>query len=296
MSTLKYRDSNNDYQGFYVKVTDTLPVGSVYLWGGITAPSGYLICDGRAVSRTEYADLFKAIGTNFGSGDGLTTFNIPDYRGRVPVGLDGSDVDFDTIGKKLGSKELQEHSHNYTRAPLYGAEWSGAQDVLAQNTSTGPAITATSNTAGTGNSGNIQPSLVTNYIIKASNKVALERGNVVDSLDGEDTDSAPSVRAVNEALKNFGKKLWEGSFTSGSISVPEAENYSFLVIMAGGVPMFGSKNYGAGGYVQYSGTQLYQQNYRLNYSSGTFIIDTISKGAYDSLGQQQSIEEIYGLF
>lgn len=53
-----------------------------------TAPSGWLICDGSAVSRSTYADLFLAIGTAYGSGDGTTTFNIPDYRGRFMRGFD----------------------------------------------------------------------------------------------------------------------------------------------------------------------------------------------------------------
>lgn len=58
------------------------PAGSVITFAGSTAPSGYLHCDGSAVSRTTYADLFAAIGTAHGSGDGSTTFNLPDYRGR----------------------------------------------------------------------------------------------------------------------------------------------------------------------------------------------------------------------
>ena len=62
------------------------PVGSIIPYGGTTAPSGWLLCQGQAVSRTEYADLFKAIGTAYGSGDDSTTFNIPDLRETVPVG------------------------------------------------------------------------------------------------------------------------------------------------------------------------------------------------------------------
>ena len=53
------------------------PVGSIQAYGGTTAPTGWLICQGQAVSRTEYADLFNAIGTNYGSGDGSSTFNLP---------------------------------------------------------------------------------------------------------------------------------------------------------------------------------------------------------------------------
>lgn len=70
-----------------------IPSGSVFQFAGLNAPYGYLICDGRAVSRTDYADLFSAIGTLYGSGNGSTTFNLPDYRGQFVRGR----VDFTTI-------------------------------------------------------------------------------------------------------------------------------------------------------------------------------------------------------
>lgn len=62
------------------------PIGSIIPYGGANAPNGWLICNGQAVSRTTYADLFDAIGTTFGSGDGSTTFNIPDLRNRAVMG------------------------------------------------------------------------------------------------------------------------------------------------------------------------------------------------------------------
>lgn len=60
--------------------------GMVKMYGGASAPAGWLICDGAVVSRTTYAGLFAAIGTAFGSGDGSATFNLPDYRGVFPRG------------------------------------------------------------------------------------------------------------------------------------------------------------------------------------------------------------------
>lgn len=65
-----------------------LPPGVVNTFAGSTAPDGWLLCFGQAVSRTQYVDLFNAIGTSYGSGDGSTTFNLPDLRGRVPAGKD----------------------------------------------------------------------------------------------------------------------------------------------------------------------------------------------------------------
>jgi tail collar domain/collagen triple helix repeat protein len=67
---------------------DTTPVGSMVAFASATPPSGWLLCDGRAVSRTTYAALFAAIGTAWGIGDGSTTFNLPDMRGRFPRGVD----------------------------------------------------------------------------------------------------------------------------------------------------------------------------------------------------------------
>ncbi|PJC29416.1 hypothetical protein CO052_03500 [Candidatus Saccharibacteria bacterium CG_4_9_14_0_2_um_filter_41_9] len=69
-----------------------------------TAPTGYLLEDGTAVSRATYSSLFAVIGTTYGAGDGSTTFNLPDSRGRVSVNKNSSDVEFDTIGEKFGVK------------------------------------------------------------------------------------------------------------------------------------------------------------------------------------------------
>lgn len=82
----------------------TTPTGAVYMYGGVTPPSGWLICDGSAVARTTYADLFGVIGTLYGSGDGSSTFNLPDLRGRVPVGYaaSGGHPDVSTIGGNEG--------------------------------------------------------------------------------------------------------------------------------------------------------------------------------------------------
>jgi microcystin-dependent protein len=64
------------------------PLGEVTAFAGSSAPSGWLLCYGQAISRTTYADLFAVIGTTFGTGDGSTTFNMPDLRGRVVAGKD----------------------------------------------------------------------------------------------------------------------------------------------------------------------------------------------------------------
>lgn len=73
----------------FLKMNEIIPPGTVVAYAGTTAPSGWLLCNGAAVSRTTFAALFTAIGTAHGIGDGSTTFNIPDYRGRFLRGVDG---------------------------------------------------------------------------------------------------------------------------------------------------------------------------------------------------------------
>ena len=110
---------------------NTVPAGVVSPYAGASAPTGWLLCYGQAVSRTTYADLFTAISTTYGVGDGSTTFNLPDLRGRVAAGKDdmggaavsrlttgASGVDGATLGASGGSEthtltvaQLATHTH-----------------------------------------------------------------------------------------------------------------------------------------------------------------------------------------
>lgn len=90
------------------------PAGIVMPFAGSTAPQGYLLCDGSAVSRDTYSELFAAIGTVYGSGDGSTTFNVPDLSGRVVLGVSQSHALGTTGGEAahtLTEQELPAHSH-----------------------------------------------------------------------------------------------------------------------------------------------------------------------------------------
>jgi|TARA_E500000318_G_scaffold97577_1_gene98437 microcystin-dependent protein len=71
-------------------ITNRSEVGTIKPWGKATAPSGYLLCDGSAVSRSTYADLFAVISTTYGAGDSSTTFNVPDLQGKFPQGKSGT--------------------------------------------------------------------------------------------------------------------------------------------------------------------------------------------------------------
>ena len=97
-----------------------VPSGSVQAFAGASAPDGWLLCQGQAVSRTQYPILFGVIGTTYGSGNGSTSFNLPDYRGRTLVGVDSSQSEFATLGKDGGAKthtltidETPEHRHQF---------------------------------------------------------------------------------------------------------------------------------------------------------------------------------------
>ena len=89
-----------------------VPSGSVFTMATTTVPSGYLECDGSAVSRTTYADLFAAIGTTWGAGNGSSTFNVPDLRGEFVRGWDnGRGIDTDRTFASSQDDQLQEHTH-----------------------------------------------------------------------------------------------------------------------------------------------------------------------------------------
>lgn len=105
------------------------PVGSILPYGGSEAstPAGWLFCGGQAVSRSTYAALFAVIGTTYGSGDGVTTFNVPDLRGRVLAGKDDmggsaanrltsgvSGVTGTTLGAAGGDQRIQNHTHTFS--------------------------------------------------------------------------------------------------------------------------------------------------------------------------------------
>lgn len=70
---------------------DAIPIGSIQAFAGETLPTGWLLCDGSAVNRSTYSELFNTVGTIYGEGDGSTTFNLPNLQSRVPVGIDSSD-------------------------------------------------------------------------------------------------------------------------------------------------------------------------------------------------------------
>ena len=78
--------------------TNRSEVGTIKPWGKATAPNGYLLCDGSAVSRTDYAELFTVLSTTYGAGNGSTTFNVPQLQGKTPQGYDGNTYNLAATG------------------------------------------------------------------------------------------------------------------------------------------------------------------------------------------------------
>lgn len=94
-----------------------MPVGALLPYAGSAAPGGYLLCDGSAVSRSIYADLFTSLGTVYGVGNGTTTFNLPDLRGKFALGVNASHVLGSTGGAETNTLSLMQmpaHTHSGT--------------------------------------------------------------------------------------------------------------------------------------------------------------------------------------
>ena len=149
-------------------ISTAVPAGVITQFGGSTAPTGWKLCDGTAYSRTvTYNTLFDAIGTTYGAGDGSTTFNVPNLKGKVPVGLDDSQSEFNLLGETGGAKthtlitaEIPSHSHSSLQLGNAG----GSTGLPVTGTVT--TDTTTGSTGGGGAHNNLQPYIVVNYIIK----------------------------------------------------------------------------------------------------------------------------------
>lgn len=176
-------------------IAAAMPAGIILPYGAAAAPTGYLLCNGAAVSRTTYATLFAILGTTYGSGDNSTTFNLPDLRGRKPVGVgtgypalgnsggtvahthagpshthDAGDLiaDVDFSGGGSPSISLKQESHNFS--PTHNAVANGGMSGGSLTSQTmGTTVDGTTAAAGTGVTGaasDVEPYAMVNYIIK----------------------------------------------------------------------------------------------------------------------------------
>lgn len=161
-----------------------IPSGTIALWPTATPPTDWLICNGAAVSRTTYSTLFILFGTTFGAGNGSTTFNLPDYRnkmpygsGTLPIGATGGSADSIVVSHTHVATSVVTDPGHFHFAGDAGAAAGGANPV--RNTtaagSTEPTTTATTgitvattnvSTGVSGTGANLPPYLAINFIIK----------------------------------------------------------------------------------------------------------------------------------
>jgi microcystin-dependent protein len=159
-----------------------MPVGSVLAYAGANVPAGYQWCDGRAINRTTFSLLFTAIGTTYGVGNGTSTFNLPDLRGRMPAGADNMNITTGAAGRltlatrgATGGQEtrvltvgqLPAHAHGlaYISGGSYTAP--GSQYTAATNGSTGTNYGSTQNLGNGDPVSTLNPAQAVNYIIYA---------------------------------------------------------------------------------------------------------------------------------
>lgn len=174
--------------------------GEIKMYGGSTPPPGWLLCDGSEVSREDYAALFAVIGTAYGEGNGVTTFNLPNFCGRTPVGAgtgkdeEGNDLTARALGDSGGEEkhtlttsEIPAHTHSGTAksagdhshtVPIPRGHSGGGTSFQHGPTDNSPVNVSSSTngahthvlqinqTGGNGAHNNMQPFLVVNFIIK----------------------------------------------------------------------------------------------------------------------------------
>lgn len=200
---------------------DTLPIGSMLPYGNVNPPANWLVCDGSAVSRTTYADLFSIIGTTYGEGDGSTTFNLPNKKGRVSAGYDANNEQFNAIGKQIGEEkhimtieELVTHDHTYNRT--WGGSSATDVDGKTQAGYGDASYWGDGTTNDTGNSqpfNIIQPTEVDQWIIKAFQSVGVV-ANVAQAKTNSDTDTY-SCNYVNKIGRRV--QIFNGSVVMNNV-------------------------------------------------------------------------------
>lgn len=192
-------------------------VGQVATFARTTAPPGWIICDGRAVSRTTYSALFSAIGTLYGEGDGTTTFNVPDCRDEFFRGWTGNT---DVVGTKF-SDTYAEHNHKASSGTAGSHGHTASADGAGSHTHTGTATGAGNHShrasvAGAGN--HVHSTQLGDAITSGESTTISSGGGLIDLYDGQ------SMRAAGDHTHSVGIGL--DGFHTHSVSVSAAGDHA----------------------------------------------------------------------
>ena len=209
---------------------DTVPIGSIVPFASDTIPNGWLLCDGSAVSRTTYSELFAIIGTAHGIGDGSTTFNVPNIKGKVVVGKQQTMTpsgNFTNLGETGGEEdhtltvdEIPSHGHDVAIAvnntvpggARYYFNSAGTTSAPISDTAAWSNSLTAKATGGGQAHNNLQPYIVENYIIKAKQTASIQ-GEVIQENDTATTENVYSASAVDNKLAQI---IQSGSNANGS--------------------------------------------------------------------------------
>lgn len=138
------------------------PTGVCRMFGTTTLPGGWLLCNGAAVSRTTYANLYAVTGDRFGAGNGTTTFNLPDLTDRFIIGYDSTDTNFDVVGETGGAAtvtlaEAELPSHIHTGLKTLNGGGARMESPLTGNVNTSSFTSASGSTGGGSAHENLPP-------------------------------------------------------------------------------------------------------------------------------------------
>jgi len=150
---IRFNTTLTQFEGYngtgWGEIANGVPAGSVFTFATTTPPSGYLECNGAAVSRSTYASLFSSISTTWGVGDGSSTFNLPDLRGQFVRGWDNSaGVDSGRSFASSQSDQNKQHNHTASTTSLTGAITKISEGFNSSGTATGVFTKVGGNTLG----------------------------------------------------------------------------------------------------------------------------------------------------